>query len=212
VKEPPGLVVVNLLGRRSLNSCAASVRTGALATPIGRVLAVIYQLPSSWKPSAPLEQAIHEAVMPSPQDRGNEDGWEFFGNLAVRGFDIEAPERSVKTECGVLLYRRSGNKAYVRRHQASAHVIRNSTLTSTHPVFTRDVANNVWHLEQADLADQIIRRLGSLLAWSDETITVVRGRSVEAVPNRRLSLDSDLIGQAQKVDYDWATPQMRLDL
>ena len=72
------------------------------------------------------------------------------------------------------------------------------------PVFTRDVANNVWHLSEENLIDRLIARFSSLLTWQDEDFVVVSGTKISQVTDRKkLDLKSDLVGVPTKVPYFW---------
>jgi len=72
------------------------------------------------------------------------------------------------------------------------------------PVFTRDVANNVWHLSEENLIERLIARFSSLLTWQDEDFIVVSGTKISQVTDRKkLDLKSDLVGVPSKIPYIW---------
>ena len=205
-----GLVVADLLKMRVVSRMEALVRRAQRDTPPGRVLAVLMPMPKLWNPSIAYEELVHRVVLPVADMRSNSEEWEYFGNLAVRGCRLSEGRRVIEAEVGVALYRRAGEKAYRRRHSLTEDILESSVLPTLHPVFTRDVANNVWHLEGGRLAIPIVERLGALLAWSDETILLLRGRSRQVLTRKALALDSGLVGKPEKVDYEWAMTQTRL--
>lgn len=200
-----GLVVVHSYGARSEQSLRKRIQVGAAITPIGRVLAVTYQMPKHWEPSLSVEGLATSTVLDPAGSRGDEDDWEFSGNLAVRVCEVKKGVRCVTSEIGVILFRRSGDKPYVRRRSMTEEQINSARLDSLHPVFTRDIANNIWHLEKSEHLTTLTNRLGALLAWPDEMIAVVRGRT-SLIAVSQLDLERNIIGVPTKVDYPWALP------
>lgn len=200
-----GLVVVHSDGARSEQSLRKRIQVGAAKTPIGRVLAVTYQMPKHWEPSMSVESLATRTVLDPAGKRGDEDDWEFSGNLAVRVCDVQEGVRCITSELGVILFRRSGDKPYVRRRSMTDEQINSSRLDTLHPAFTRDIANNIWHLEKTEHLSALTNRLGALLAWPDEMIAVVRGRTTLTAVSQ-LDLERAVIGVPTKVDYPWALP------
>lgn len=206
-----GIAVVNVIGVRASKSIVRRIRQGMLLTPNGRVLCVIYQLPKSWDATLSVESVAIGTVLDPAGSRGDEDDWEFFGNLVIRVCKVHPQVRKVSSELGVILFRRSGDKPYVRRKAMSEKQVESARFDTIHPVFTRDVANNVWHLEDGAHVSAVVRRLGGLLAWPDEKIALVEGTTSE-VAVTPLSLDADLIGVPMKVDYPWAQPTLDFEI
>ena len=180
------------------------------STPAGRFLAVIVPLNLCWEESAPIESQVVARVLGVPSSRSDNSEWEFFGNLAIRACSLGGPWRSVLHESSVILLRRSGEKIYERRRTATLEIIDRATLPTLHPVFTRDVANNVWHLPVKGFNTNIRRRLGALLAWSDEAIVLITERSRRRLPVLPMDLTQDLIGIPRRRDYEWVTNQPSL--
>ncbi len=172
-------------------------------TPPGRIFAGIYPLPQRWKVSVPVESFVVTRLLGAPQARSEESEWEFFANLAVRVCEAGRPERSVVKEIGVILMRRAGDKAYVRRHSLPDTVLSRSVLPTLHPVFTRDVANNVWHIPDNNFEARIRTRLGGLLAWPDEDLLLIGEARNERIRNGGFGLDQDLVGVPTKVSYSF---------
>lgn len=206
-----GVVLVQLPDRASENDTCSMVLRGSELVPDGRVLAICYQLPDRWEQSIPYESISLDILLGEPSSREGKEEWEFFGNLAVRVCkEVDPHLRNIDRELGILLLRRVGDKPYVRRGRVSTDVLSSSTLPVLHSVFTRDVANNVWHLPVRGFRQNVRKRLGAILAWSDECVMVVTERSQRGYANEPLNLDSDLIGIPTKTFYDWSPFQPTL--
>ena len=204
--KPIGLVIAEVDAGTNRTAAKRLAKLAAESVPDGRILAVIYPMPQSWKISLPYESDITSAILGNPKERGGEPEWEFFGNLAVRLCNVIPSVREVEREVGVLLLRRAGEKTYVRRLGAFSETLESSRLPVLDPVFTRDVANNIWHLRVKNSETALRRRLGALLSWSDETILVFNQQGLRRYPNHRLRLESDLVGVPVKVSYVWHRP------
>jgi hypothetical protein len=71
-------------------------------------------------------------------------------------------------------------------------------------VFTRDVANNVWHLLADNFKERVITRFSTLLTWQDEEFFVVdQSKTTEVKDRKALILKEDLVGVPNKVAYFW---------
>ena len=173
-------------------------------TPEGRCCAVAYQMPQAtdWRLARNWVEAVSvEVFLDPPSDRSKDDDWEFFGNIAVRLCRPRANRRLLMREAGVVIFRRKGEKAYKRRLSASKDLLRRSELDTLRPAFTRDVANNVWHMRNGRGLNHVIDRLGSLLAWSDERILISDMTSIRARSRKKPAYDKDLIGRPTKYLY-----------
>lgn len=208
--KPIGFVVTEVPTTNFTGDLNGMLDRAMCTTPSGRFLAVIVPMNSLWEDSVPVESQIVMRVLGVPSSRADDNEWEFFGNVAVRACSLGGSGRSVLHESSVILLRRSGEKIYERRRRATQVVIDDATLPTLHPVFTRDVANNVWHLPAKGFNASIRRRLGALLAWPDETILVITEQSQRRHPVLPMDLTHDLIGIPRKYDYEWATKQPSL--
>ena len=179
------------------------IREAKAATPEGRQLCLTYPLPDAWNKSEPYEAIITNAVLGRPTERIEPHEWVFSGNICVRRCKVEQGKRHVTGEVGVLMFRRSGDMAYTKRTQVDEDTIRKATLESLHPAFTRDVANNVWHLPVRSIG-KIRNRMQALFTWPGETTLLVLPTSKKKLPWKPLLLDDDLIGVPTKRDYEWA--------
>jgi hypothetical protein len=83
---------------------------------------------------------------------------------------------------------------------ASESLKRSAEISVGHKAFTRDVANNTWHLTDDRCDDAIVERLSYLLTWPDEVTLSI---SDEVVSHRRRvpDLDLDLIPVPTKKAY-----------
>lgn len=177
--------------------CASAT---ALVGP-GRSVAACWEVPDEWAPQSPVESWVSDAILGPANSRKetDEDEFVFFANLVVRCYATD-PMNPVRT-LHMLLFRRRGELPYRRRTDATAPVGRD-LLNTTAYSFTRDIANNTWHLRDDEADEEIVARLSRLLCWSDEeTIEVSNGPHDRSASRIRES--SDLIGVAHKIRYEW---------
>jgi hypothetical protein len=203
-----GLIILITDHTETATKLLEQTKRGAEETPEGRMFAVIYTLPRNWKSNSNIEQTVSALVLKEPHDRREHDEWEFFGNLAVRSCTVSADTRLVESEYAVLMFRRRGDKAYTRRKSASAELLEEAHLPTLHPVFTRDIANNVWHFESADPIKAIIARLSILLTWPDEHTIIFQNNEKLQQSRPNPEFDKDLIGVPTKVDYLFASKNL----
>ena len=178
------------------------------STPEGRHCAVAYQMPqaSDWGQARNWVEAVSaETFLGQPSDRSEGDAWEFFGNIVVRLCRPRANKRLLMREAGVVIFRRKGEKPYKRRLSASKDLLRRSDIDTLHPAFTRDVANNVWHMRNRRGLNHVIDRLGGLLAWPDERILISDMTTTRARSRKEPAYDKDLIGRPTKYPYEEAS-------
>ncbi len=178
---------------------AASKRAAATVSP-GRCVAGLWQVSHDWKPTTPVEAWITRAIVGSPSERSErDDEFSFFGNLVVRcyGRDRLEPERTM----GVVIFRKRGEPAY-RRAKEHASLVKTNTLDTVAFSFTRDIANNTWHIRSGHAESEILARLSRLLCWTDERVIEIAHR-VSDRSKVRDRVSADLIGVAVKVPYRW---------
>jgi hypothetical protein len=194
--------------KRSISSDLKILKERTLA---GRHCAVVYDLPSLinsshlhvWgKKSTCYEALLVESFLGLPTKRGGNNEWEFFANLAIRLCVPQKRKRRIAGEVAVLIFRKSGPKPYKRRSEASSDLLESAEIDALHSVFTRDVANNIWHMKNLKSRNQIADRLGTLLAWPDEQVLVSRGSKIKGRSRQPSKYDQDLIGVPNKVPYD----------
>ncbi|MEI8127970.1 MAG: hypothetical protein WCG86_09220, partial [Actinomycetota bacterium] len=142
--KPVGVVISEVPEGCDQSTIERMIGTGMESVGPGRALAVTYYLPDEWSRSTPVESIVVRTVLGNPSHRIEQPEWEFFGNLGIRLCLGTGAARQVRREMGVVILRRVGPKPYQRRHQVDQSTIDASTLPALHPVFTRDVANNVW--------------------------------------------------------------------
>ena len=211
MKKTKGLIIVVCDSYESKHLFTDLIEHASALTPEGRILAIIYTMPKNWSANPNFEQMSTEILLKSPLDRDENPTWEFFGNLAVRSCRLRGNTRSIDSEFGVVLFRKSGEKPYLRRKSASPELLRIASLPTLHPVFTRDVANNVWHVEAVDPVAAIINRLSILLTWPDEHTTVFKNGGSRNKSRPIANFDQDLIGVPTKIDYPWADSNYIID-
>lgn len=166
----------------------------------GRYLIAVYEAPSDWESHLPIESLVIGQTLGGIQNRSSE--WEFFGNGVIRTYTSKALRYSEAYQWTIV--RRIGDKPYARRPSLSATVLKRNTIPVADKVFTRDVANNVWHLLNDHLSERIIFRFSALLTWQDEEFVVFDGVKATPLKDRKaLSLKHDLVGVPKKVPYFW---------
>lgn len=177
------------------------IETAMDYVPSGRCLFVVWEIKHTWEKSIPIESLAVNTVLGSPSSRtiGN---WVFYGNGAVRLY--KSTELSPSATWMWVGVRRSGEKAYVRQRSENIdeQVLKLSTIPVSHPVFTRDVANNLWHLPSKNGLPRIIGRLQSLTTWADEVLIVSDGEVISRRKHKTLDCDDDLVPVAEKISYD----------
>lgn len=196
-----GLVLMNLTSTDQV--VVSQIHEAMQVTPQGRVLAIAFDLPHDWSSSYPWESEISKAVLGRPSQRTTDPEWQLLATVAVRCCSIRREHRSVKREIGVALFVKRGEKAYARRKSVSRSVLDSSRLNSLHSVFTRDVANNVWHLSSSNAFLELKRRLIGLHTWSDEVTLIFRKGRVTREAHSPLDLSRAAIGVPTKVPYKW---------
>lgn len=205
-----GLVIAQIPFGAAAEEVRSITRVAGQETPEGRILAVSYEMEPEWKVSRPVESEVVRSLLGKPSEREPNTDWLFFGNLEVRVCLDSTNYREVEREIGIVLLRRSGDMAYRRRDNASPNLVREATIPTLHPVFTRDVANNVWHLPVTSYDSRIRNRLAPLCAWPDEKVLVMNESSRRFYPVKPINHSSDLIGVPTKQDYEWVTGQSKL--
>jgi hypothetical protein len=82
--------------------------------------------------------------------------------------------------------------------------LKRNVIPVSEKVFTRDVANNVWHLLGDNFKERLTSRFSSLLTWQDEEFVVLDGGKTSFIKERTaLTLKEDLVGVPKKVPYFW---------
>jgi hypothetical protein len=169
--------------------------------PVGRCLFVLWEVSNGWGTSIPVESIVVQSMLGRPSERAT-NSWFFYGNGAVRLYE---PSNSVPSSTWMWLgCRREGDKAYRRKQNEvlSQETIDSSAIPVSHKVFTRDVANNLWHLSARDGVARIIRRIQALTTWADEIVLVRHDNRVEKWTHLPLDCSDDLVPVAEKIVYE----------
>lgn len=148
----------------------------------------------------PIETIALNAVLGRPEER-DETKWRFLGNGAIR---LYPKNGVVATE--TLLWvgvRRAGEKAYRRMtHKTITDTLKkDSTIPVAHAVFTRDIANNVWHLPTSRGLMRAIERLAALHSWADEDAIIYQDNKVTRKKQIPITCEGDLVPVAEKTSY-----------
>jgi hypothetical protein len=166
----------------------------------GRYLISVFDAPSNWESRIPIESMIVAGTLGNIENRN--PNWEYFGNGAIRCYKGKSLKLSKTLQWSII--KKLGDKPYKRRSEFSILKTKQNTVPVKDPVFTRDVANNVWHLNEENLIDRLIARFSSLLTWQDEDFVVISGAKISKITDRKkLILKSDLVGVPSKIPYIW---------
>ena len=176
------------------------VKTSSSLVTAGRYLISVFNAPLNWDSRIPIEALVVSGTLGNIENRN--PNWEYFGNGAIRCYKGKALKLSRTLQWNII--KKLGDKPYKRRDEFSIAKTKQNTVPVKDPVFTRDVANNVWHLNEENLTERIIARFSSLLTWSDEEFIVISGTKISKIDERKkLNLKLDLVGVPSKVPYIW---------
>lgn len=166
----------------------------------GRYLVSVFDVPITWTSRIAVEGLVVANTLGTVENRSNE--WEFYGNGAIRCYKSKSLKLTKTYQWNII--RRIGEKPYVRRKMLSASTIKKNSLPVSDKVFTRDVANNVWHLKNEDFQERLIARFSTLLSWHDEEFIIISGDRSRVIDGRtKLILNEDLVGVPTKIPYFW---------
>jgi hypothetical protein len=198
---PTGAVFV-VFGDESVRDIVKISREAAKRVPEGRLLFALWQVNDTWASNTPIESAFLTSLLGSPAERTDQN-WDFYGTGAVRLY-----EKNGKRPTSTLMWaavRRIGDKAYfrIRNNEISPDAMQQSTIPVSHKVFTRDVANNLWHLRSKNGMNRTIERLQFLTTWSDEIVFICRAGRFTKRKHTAVTFNEDLIPVANKILYEF---------
>lgn len=197
-----GVVFVQATGFDPTAELPRVIRDAMREVENGRCLVVTWFESFDQPKRHPMESIAVRAVIGSPKSSKRGDGeWLFFGNGSVRLFRRKGSRPH--GVCFWVAFRKAGDKAFTRRHSVSHEISAGSEIDVQNPVFTRDAANNVWHMQDNCHCRRVLNRLQSLLTWSDEMAIVYSVTGRRRMRRRPRDLSDDLIGVPTKVPYDW---------
>ena len=200
MKEQVGAVVLVVTDNDRLG-IEERVISAMVDVQVGRCLFVLWEVSNGWGSSIPVESIVVQSMLGRPSERAK-NSWLFYGNGAVR---LYKPSDSVPSSTWMWLgCRREGDKAYRRKQNEvlSQETLDTSAIPVSHKVFTRDVANNLWHLSASDGLARIIRRIQALTTWSDEIALVCFDGRTERWKHLPLDCNDDLVPVAEKIVYE----------
>jgi hypothetical protein len=168
----------------------------------GRYLITVFEAPNDWESHLAIEAFIITETLGGIHGRSAD--WEFFGNGVIRTYTSKALRLSKTYQWTIV--RRAGDKPYARRGTMSTATLKRNSIPVADKVFTRDVANNVWHLLNDNFKERVITRFSTLLTWQDEDFLVVEPSKISEIRDRKpLVLKEDLVGVPTKIPYFWAS-------
>jgi hypothetical protein len=183
-----------------LDSIIKQVKTSSSHVTAGRYLISVFDAPTNWDSRVPLESLVVSSTLGNIENRNSD--WEYFGNGAIRCYKGKSLKLSKTLQWNII--KKIGDKPYKRRNEFSTAKTKQNTVPVKDPVFTRDVANNVWHLNEENLIERIVARFSSLLTWHDEDFYFIsEGKVSQITERKRLILNEDLVGVPTKVPYFW---------
>ena len=199
----PGVVFLVLDDDRGARSIQRLIKDAVPRVADGRLLVAIWDEAPGWQARFPTEALLTRAVM-GPDATRPRDGWGLFGGGVARTYATGANpgRRPVRTVLWVA-FQAPGERALRRRRTADHGIVEASTLPVADPAFTRDVANNIWHLRDDGWLARVLDRLAPLLMWSDERALVLGARGTAKSPYAPLDLVDAVIPVAKKERYAW---------
>ena len=166
----------------------------------GGYIFIFSEFRKSFQPGISIESSILRKLMNAPEKR--DDSWLFFGNGAIRGYSDTTKKHSSTWQW--LILQKAGERTLARRKVSTKKMLNSVELPVSHYAFTRDVANNVWHLPESSILPNAINRLGALLSWpGDKVLYSQNGKAPKEFEVKKMDLANDLIGVAQKKIYTW---------
>ena len=184
----------------SADAIIDQVKISSSHVTAGRYLISVFNVPLNWDSRVPVEALVVSGTLGTIENRN--PNWEYFGNGAIRCYKGKSLKLSRTLQWSII--KKLGDKPYKRRDEFSIAKTKQNTVPVKDPVFTRDVANNVWHLNEENLTERLIARFSSLLTWNDEEFIVISGSKVSQIVDRKkLILKSDLVGVPSKIPYIW---------
>ena len=195
--------VMNLLlnsENKSIDQIQSQIKKSTALVTEGRYLITVFNVVNNWEKRIPIESLTVAATLGMVDARTTD--WEFFGNGAIRCYKSSNLRLTKTLHWNVV--RRVGYKPYSRRPDVSKSMLNKNTIPVSDKAFTRDVANNAWHLKDEDLVGRLTARFAALLSWNDENFVVVNGSKTTYIEERKkLDLETDLIGVPTKIPYLW---------
>jgi hypothetical protein len=168
----------------------------------GRYLIVVSQSPQDWESHFSIEGITIALTLGAPSDRDHTE-FEFFGNGVIRLYS----SKIVSNIWQWTIVRRLGLKPYSRVKESSKTMLKRNRIPVSDPVFTRDVANNVWNIKASSFQKECRERFSRLLSWDDEKFLVFTADlKTSEIRNRKpLDLSKSIVPVPHKVPYEWNT-------
>ena len=196
-----GVVIIDVPFGELARDAGRRVAESLHHVPQGRCLVAVYETTHDWSVTEPFESVLCRSVLGPPEDRHHAE-FEFFANGVSRSYRRNRGQLTLAGNLHWVVFRRLGDRAYRRRESLRQMELRRNELPVGHKVFTRDVANNVWHLNAQTARGTTMNRLCCLLAWRDERALIVKNSGNRSIAINAMDLDRDLVGVAHRIPYD----------
>jgi len=205
---PIGAVFVSVDSDCASGELTARLQRAIKLVPPGRMLVFFWSNPATACDDFSNRALLSNALLSPAADRTPEAQaeWTFFGEGCARAYPSHKSLRPTRISHW-LAYRRQGPTTRELRQFKSDDAITQSKLQVAHPVFTRDAANDVWHLVDTKACTTMVTRLQMLFTWSDERAIVLRKRARSQARGSRGFRD-DPVGTAVHVPYSWISAQL----
>ncbi len=192
------LIIFNISSSTNIEYFKSKISDSFDQIEEGRYILVTYDVPFTWAKSICWEGILNEVFRTSSYV---DKLWSFFGSGTIRYYQRES--YTLLETSNWLLYRKPGDKPYKRAKTIKKEILEFSRLDSLHKVFTRDVANNVWHFWIDDKSSSEFDRFAGLLMWPDEEGQIISETGTLNLKNQKLNLDKNVVGVPTKIPYKW---------
>lgn len=193
------LIIFNISSSTNIEYFKSKISDSFDQIEEGRYILVTYDVPFTWAKSICWEGILNEVFRTSSYV---DKLWSFFGSGTIRYYQRESS--TLLETSNWLLYRKPGDKPYKRAKTIKKEILEFSRLDSLHKVFTRDVANNVWHFWIEDKSSSEFDRFAGLLMWPDEEGQIITETGTLNLKNQKLKLDKNVVGVPTKIPYKWS--------
>ena len=192
------LVIIDIAESTNVDFFISKIDEVSQKVMDGRYLLIHYKIPKKWQPTICWEGIVNSKLRGLNYENNL---WDFYGSGAIRFYSEET--KGLVDTSAWLLYRKPGLKPFHRVKSEKKSFLKKAKLDTLHKVFTRDVANNVWHFWQESDDMKVFKRFIALLSWPDEKSLYISESKNQELDCSELDLDSEVIGVPTKVGYLW---------
>jgi hypothetical protein len=185
-------------GFASKESMSSFFEEYLVEVPPGRSVFFVWTVAVKFQTQINWEFLLGSVALGNPNTRNDQATWLFASNGALRMFDRKL--RYSKTVFWAEI-RKTGERAYSRRKTIPEAMLMQSRIPVEDPSFTRDVANNVWHVLDKSNLSEIVARIRALSIWPDELLMHVSRGVRKNLSWKPLDLTQAVIPKATKHYY-----------